>query len=175
MRDAYLPLAMQASYWSTFNPAALGRMRGVPRVLMNGERIVAHAPTHLPRFDQLLADGRHLYRGELCTDGAFIVDVFDDLDRRMPLAECVAAEAVVHHGVWRSRCGGRRTTAAAQQHEQRGAEQDGQRAQYHVKPIQSSGSLCQGSSSSPSSNRSSSSRCCASSTMRRLSATSGVS
>src|SRR5437879_4127360 len=61
--------------------AALGRMRGVPRVLMNGERIVTHAPTHLPRFDQLLADGRHLYCGKLCADGAFIVDVFDSLDR----------------------------------------------------------------------------------------------
>src|SRR5438105_5092923 len=146
-------------------------MRREARILMNRQRIVAHPPAHLARFDQLLANRRHLYGRELRADRAFIIDVFHDLDGRMPFAECVAPETVVHDGVWRTRGGRRRATATAQQYEHRRAEQDGQRAQDDIEPIHPSGPLCQGSSSSPSSNCSSSSRSCASSTMRRLSAT----
>src|SRR5436190_6535265 len=156
---------------------ALRRMRRVARILVAGKREVAKSPPNLAGVDQLFLDGRHLDRRKIRAEGAFEIGVLGDLDHRIADAEGISAESIIDDGRRRTRRCLRCATTWPQQHEQCDTQRDGENGQHHVEAVHASGSsllpeLRQGSSSSGSSIVRSP---IASSTMRRLSATSGVS
>src|SRR5437773_10547064 len=155
---------------------ALRHQRGVSRVLVARQREVAEAPPHPARGDQLLADHGHLDRAELGAERALEVRVLRHLDPRRVAAQGEAAKSVGRRHR-RGRAGRRGPGLPLRPVPQRYAAADRHRPQQVVEALHWPGGLRQGSSPSGSSKpfASSAPRPSASSTIRRLSATSGVS
>ena len=160
---------------SALGACTLRGMSGEARILVDRQGIIAEPPPRLARGDQLIGDRRHLNGGECRAHGTFEIQVLDDFDRGARLTERVATEAVVDDRGWRARRRGGRGAAAGPQHRKHAdAQHHCQDTHHHIESIHPSVSPRQGSSSSGSSSDRSPPPM-ASSTMRRLSATSGVS
>src|SRR3954453_9048073 len=132
------------------------------------------APAEPAAVDQPVLDGRHLERGERLTERTLVISKLGDLDRCILGALHVSMEARSVGGL--DRHIGRDADGAGleKQVSQDAYPRDREHREQRVEPLYSGLRPRRGSSSSGSSGRNESCRC-ASSTMRRLSATSGVS